>query len=137
MWTAAGGSPGAVPPRMHPHSTADARSPGGDAPRPGNDALGPNTAAPGRGGTGVTVHRIDGILMPGMVNAHCHTPMVLLRGAGEGLPVGRWLHEVMWPPRVEAHRGRRADRDAAGSGRDAVQRHHHLDGDVLPRPGPR
>ena len=80
-----------------PALDGDARSPGGDAPRPGNDALGPNTAAPGRGGTGVTVHRIDGILMPGMVNAHCHTPMVLLRGAGEGLPVGRWLHEVMWP----------------------------------------
>lgn len=44
-----------------------------------------------------TVHRIPGILMPGMVNIHCHTPMVLLRGAGEGLPVDRWLHEVMWP----------------------------------------
>ena len=35
--------------------------------------------------------------MPGFVNSHCHTPMVLLRGAGEGLPVDRWLHEVMWP----------------------------------------
>ncbi len=46
---------------------------------------------------GATTHRISGILMPGMVNAHCHTPMVLLRGAGEGLPVGRWLEEVMWP----------------------------------------
>ena len=42
-------------------------------------------------------HRIEGILMPGLINAHCHTPMVLLRGAGEGLPVDRWLHEVMWP----------------------------------------
>ena len=46
---------------------------------------------------GATVHRIDGILMPGLISAHCHTPMVLLRGAGEGLPVDRWLHEVMWP----------------------------------------
>ena len=43
-----------------------------------------------------TVHR-TGILMPSLINAHCHTPMVLLRGAGEGLPVDRWLHEVMWP----------------------------------------
>lgn len=43
--------------------------------------------------------RIDvpGLLMPGFVNTHCHTPMVLLRGAGEGLPVDRWLTEVMWP----------------------------------------
>ncbi len=46
---------------------------------------------------GAPVHRIDGILMPGFVNLHAHTPMILLRGAGEGLPVDRWLHEVMWP----------------------------------------
>ena len=39
----------------------------------------------------------SGILMPSLINAHCHTPMVLLRGAGEGLPVDRWLREVMWP----------------------------------------
>jgi 5-methylthioadenosine/S-adenosylhomocysteine deaminase len=35
--------------------------------------------------------------MPGLIDMHCHTPMVLLRGAGENLPVDRWLHEVMWP----------------------------------------
>ena len=45
----------------------------------------------------VTTHRINGIVMPGMINAHCHTPMVLLRGAGKGLPVDRWLKEVIWP----------------------------------------
>ena len=45
----------------------------------------------------LTTHSIAGVLMPGMVNIHCHTPMVLLRGAGENLPVDRWLHEVMWP----------------------------------------
>lgn len=39
----------------------------------------------------------EGLLMPGMVNTHAHSPMVLLRGAGEGLPVSRWLTEVMWP----------------------------------------
>lgn len=46
---------------------------------------------------GVAVRRVEGVLMPGMVNIHCHTPMVLFRGAGEGLPVDRWLKEVMWP----------------------------------------
>lgn len=40
---------------------------------------------------------VPGLLMPGFVNTHCHTPMTLLRGAGEGLPVDRWLSEVMWP----------------------------------------
>ncbi|MGH9246892.1 MAG: amidohydrolase family protein [Acidimicrobiales bacterium] len=42
-------------------------------------------------------HRLDGLVMPAFVDAHCHTPMVLLRGAGEGLPMMRWLTEVMWP----------------------------------------
>ena len=56
---------------------------------------GPATEAP-EPEPGTTVHRA-GILMPSLINAHCHTPMVLLRGAGEGLPVDRWLHEVMWP----------------------------------------
>lgn len=40
---------------------------------------------------------VPGVLAPGIVDAHCHTPMVLLRGAGENLPVDRWLREVMWP----------------------------------------
>lgn len=40
---------------------------------------------------------LDGLMMPGLINSHAHTPMVLLRGAGEGLPVSTWLTEVMWP----------------------------------------
>ncbi len=56
---------------------------------------GPPADAPHR--PDVPVTRIEGVLMPGMVNIHCHTPMTLLRGAGEGLAVDRWLREVMWP----------------------------------------
>ena len=44
-----------------------------------------------------TVHRVGGLLMPGLVNAHSHGPMTLLRGQGEGLPLDRWLREVIWP----------------------------------------
>ncbi|MGY1811407.1 amidohydrolase family protein [Blastococcus sp. SYSU D00820] len=40
---------------------------------------------------------VPGVLMPGLVNAHSHAPMVLFRGQGEGLPLDRWLAEVMWP----------------------------------------
>jgi 5-methylthioadenosine/S-adenosylhomocysteine deaminase len=40
---------------------------------------------------------LPGVLMPGLVNAHSHAPMVLFRGQGEGLPLDRWLQEVMWP----------------------------------------
>ena len=46
---------------------------------------------------GGPVERVGGLLMPGLVDIHCHSPMTLLRGAGEGLPLGRWLTEVMWP----------------------------------------
>ncbi len=41
--------------------------------------------------------RLDGLVTPGFVNTHAHTPMLLLRGTGEGLPTDRWLSEVMWP----------------------------------------
>ena len=47
--------------------------------------------------TDLQVNEIGGLLMPGLVNAHCHTPMTLVRGAGDGLPLGRWLTEAMWP----------------------------------------
>src|SRR3954469_17702485 len=40
---------------------------------------------------------LPGVLLPGLVNTHSHAPMVLFRGQGEGLPLDRWLHEVMWP----------------------------------------
>jgi 5-methylthioadenosine/S-adenosylhomocysteine deaminase len=43
------------------------------------------------------VRELPGVLLPGLVNAHSHAPMVLFRGQGEGLPLDRWLREVMWP----------------------------------------
>ena len=41
--------------------------------------------------------RLPGLISPGLLNAHCHSPMTLFRGIGEGLPLNRWLSEVMWP----------------------------------------
>jgi 5-methylthioadenosine/S-adenosylhomocysteine deaminase len=41
--------------------------------------------------------RLRGLLLPGLVNVHCHSPMTLFRGSGENLPLERWLHEVLWP----------------------------------------
>lgn len=43
------------------------------------------------------VERVGGLLMPGLVNAHCHTPMTLVRSAGDGLSLQRWLTEAVWP----------------------------------------
>jgi 5-methylthioadenosine/S-adenosylhomocysteine deaminase len=50
---------------------------------------------------GVREVRVEGVLLPGMVNTHCHSPMTLFRGTGENLPLLRWLKEVLWPR--EAH----------------------------------
>lgn len=37
------------------------------------------------------------MLLPGFYNIHCHVPMVLTRGYGEGLPLDRWLNERIFP----------------------------------------
>ena len=37
------------------------------------------------------------LLMPGLVNAHTHTAMSLLRGFGEDMPLQPWLFERIWP----------------------------------------
>ena len=39
----------------------------------------------------------DRFLMPAFYNTHCHVPMTLLRGYGEGLPLQRWLNEKIFP----------------------------------------
>ncbi len=37
------------------------------------------------------------IAIPGLVNAHTHVSMTLLRGYGDGLPLQRWLTHKVWP----------------------------------------
>ncbi|WP_216829215.1 amidohydrolase [Alkalihalobacterium elongatum] len=36
-------------------------------------------------------------ILPGLINTHGHTPMTLLRGHSDDLPLKRWLQEKMWP----------------------------------------
>ncbi len=44
-----------------------------------------------------THERPDHLLMPGLVNAHTHAAMTLMRGFGDDLPLERWLNERIWP----------------------------------------
>ena len=44
-----------------------------------------------------TVQRPDAVLLPGLVNAHTHNPMTLLRGVADDLPLMPWLTEHIWP----------------------------------------
>ena len=37
------------------------------------------------------------ILIPGLVNAHGHAAMTLLRGVGSGLPLQKWLNDAVFP----------------------------------------
>jgi len=42
----------------------------------------------------------DGLVIPGLVNAHTHVAMTLFRGAADDKPLDAWLQEDIWP--VEA-----------------------------------
>lgn len=37
------------------------------------------------------------VVTPGLINAHTHAAMALLRGVGDDLPLMRWLTERIWP----------------------------------------
>ncbi|HLH46431.1 MAG TPA: amidohydrolase family protein, partial [Acidimicrobiales bacterium] len=56
--------------------------------------VGSATAAPAHDGP---VRRLDGLLLPGFVNAHAHAPMTVFRGAAEGVTLDAFLHDVLWP----------------------------------------
>jgi 5-methylthioadenosine/S-adenosylhomocysteine deaminase len=47
-----------------------------------------------------TVSRPQAALIPGLVNAHTHNPMTLMRGLADDLPLMTWLQQHIWP--VEA-----------------------------------
>ena len=47
------------------------------------------------------VARPDGALIPGLVNAHTHNPMTLLRGVADDLPLMEWLQGHIWPIEAE------------------------------------
>jgi 5-methylthioadenosine/S-adenosylhomocysteine deaminase len=39
----------------------------------------------------------DSILMPGLINTHCHGAMTLFRGLADDLPLQKWLEDYIWP----------------------------------------
>ena len=41
------------------------------------------------------------VLIPGLVNAHTHAAMTLMRGLADDLPLMRWLHEHVWPAETQ------------------------------------
>ncbi|HJU39722.1 MAG TPA: TRZ/ATZ family hydrolase, partial [Tahibacter sp.] len=41
-------------------------------------------------------------LIPGLVNAHTHNPMTLMRGIADDLPLMTWLNDHIWPAEAKA-----------------------------------
>ena len=37
------------------------------------------------------------LLIPGLINAHGHAPMTLLRGIADDIPLKQWLEDYIWP----------------------------------------
>ena len=45
----------------------------------------------------VFVNRPGHVLIPGLINSHCHAAMTLFRGLVDDLPLDAWLREGIWP----------------------------------------
>ena len=48
-----------------------------------------------------TLDASGGLVMPGLVNAHCHVAMTLLRGYADDKELDAWLQEDIWPAEAE------------------------------------
>jgi 5-methylthioadenosine/S-adenosylhomocysteine deaminase len=57
----------------------------------------PSTVAEQRYEAAELVDRPHHAVLPGLVNAHTHAAMTLLRGRAENVPLGPWLTEAIWP----------------------------------------
>ena len=65
-------------------------------------ALLPRTDAAARYSPRERVELPGHALIPGLVNAHTHNPMTLMRGLADDLPLMRWLQEHIWPAEAKS-----------------------------------
>lgn len=59
--------------------------------------IGPRTEMLGRYMAGHEYFLDRHVVMPGFINAHGHSPMTLLRGYADDLPLRPWLEQKIWP----------------------------------------
>ena len=52
-------------------------------------------------GPDATLDASGGLVIPGLVNAHTHVAMTLLRGYADDKPLDAWLQEDIWPAEAE------------------------------------
>jgi len=47
--------------------------------------------------TNALISAEDGIILPGLINAHGHSPMTIFRGLADDLPLKTWLFDYIFP----------------------------------------
>lgn len=57
----------------------------------------PSATASDRYSAATTLHLDEHALIPGLINAHTHAAMSLLRGLADDLPLMEWLNQHIWP----------------------------------------
>ncbi|GAA0516755.1 5-methylthioadenosine/S-adenosylhomocysteine deaminase [Halorubrum aquaticum] len=62
---------------------------------------GDGTVADHVDGASETLDATGGLVIPGLVNAHTHVSMTLLRGYADDKPLDAWLREDVWPAEAE------------------------------------
>lgn len=65
------------------------------------DALLPVAEARATYSANETVELPAHVLLPGLVNLHCHSPMTLMRGLADDLHLMEWLKEHIWPAEMK------------------------------------
>ncbi len=60
-------------------------------------AILPQNEAASRYTAEVCLHLDQHVLIPGLINAHTHASMTLLRGLADDLPLMIWLQDHIWP----------------------------------------
>lgn len=60
-------------------------------------ALAPRAEAEQQIAAGRVLELPGHVLIPGLINAHTHAAMALLRGLADDMPLGIWLYQHVWP----------------------------------------
>ncbi len=60
-------------------------------------AVGPRAEMQEQFSAGREIERATHLMIPGLVNAHTHAAMTLMRGMADDLPLSEWLEDHIWP----------------------------------------
>lgn len=62
------------------------------------------------------------VAVPGLINSHTHSPMVMMRGAAEDLSIDDWFNKRIWPMEVNLTPERGIGTDGAKAAQSSTTR---------------